>query len=118
MFIAGGLVMYWPMLQVTSGFARWQLSPGARLLYMLVATLPQDGVALVLLFSRVPFYEYYTHVRRLVPSLDPLTDQTVAGAVLMIVGKVTIGIAAAAVFVRWFGGEHQADEVQLKSHTA
>jgi putative membrane protein len=118
MFIAGGLVMYWPMLQVTSAFARWQLSPGARLLYMLVATLPQDGVALVLLFSRVPFYEYYTHVRRLVPSLDPLTDQTVAGAVLMIVGKVTIGIAAAAVFVRWFGGEHRADEVQLKSHTA
>lgn len=118
MFIAGGLVMYWPMLQVTSAFARWQLSPGARLLYMLVATLPQDGVALVLLFSRVPFYEYYTHVRRLVPSLDPLTDQTVAGAVLMIVGKVTIGIAAAAVFIRWFGGEHRADEVQLKSHTA
>jgi putative membrane protein len=118
MFIAAGLVMYWPMLQVTSAFARWQLSPGARLLYMLVATLPQDGVALVLLFSRVPFYEYYTHVRRLVPSLDPLTDQTVAGAVLMIVGKVTIGIAAAAVFIRWFGGEHRADEVQLKSHTA
>jgi cytochrome c oxidase assembly factor CtaG len=103
---------------VTSAFARWQLSPGARLLYMLVATLPQDGVALVLLFSRVPFYEYYTHVRRLVPSLDPLTDQTVAGAVLMIVGKITIGIAAATVFVRWVGGEHRADEVQLKSHTA
>jgi putative membrane protein len=118
MFIAGGLVMYWPMLQVTSALARWQLSPGARLLYMLVATLPQDGVALVLLFSRVPFYEYYTHVRRLVPSLDPVTDQTVAGAVLMIVGKVTIGIAAAVVFVRWFGGEHRADEVQLKSHSA
>ena len=118
MFIAGGLVMYWPMLQATSAFARWQLSPGAKLLYMLVATLPQDGVALVLLFSRVPFYEYYTHVRRLVPSLDPLTDQTVAGAVLMIVGKITIGIAAAAVFIRWFGGEHRADEVQLKSHTA
>jgi putative membrane protein len=118
MFIAGGLVLYWPILQVTSAFARWQLSPGVRLLYMLVATLPQDGVALVLLFSRVPFYEYYTHVRRLVPSLDPLTDQTVAGAVLMIVGKVTIGVAAAAVFVRWFGGEHRADEVQLKSHSA
>jgi putative membrane protein len=118
MFIAAGLVMYWPMLEVTSAFARWQLSSGARLLYMLVATLPQDGVALALLFSRVPFYEYYTHVRRLVPSLDPLTDQTMAGAVLMIVGKITIGVAAAAVFIRWFGGEHIADEVQLKSHTA
>jgi putative membrane protein len=112
MFIAAGLVMYWPMLQVTSAYARWQLSPGARLLYMLVATLPQDGVALALLFSRVPFYEYYTHVPRLVRSLDPLTDQTVAGAVLMVFGKATIGIAAAAVFIRWFGGEHRADQAQ------
>ena len=117
MFIAAGLVMYWPMLQVTSAFARWQLSPGAKLLYMLVATLPQDGVALAMLFSRVPFYEYYTHVPRLIKSLDPLTDQTVAGALLMVFGKATIGVAAAAVFIRWFGAEHGADEVQLKSHT-
>ena len=57
---------------------------GIKLLYMLIATLPQDGVALALIFSRVPFYEYYTHAPRLIASLDPLTDQTVAGAVLMI----------------------------------
>jgi putative membrane protein len=117
MFIAAGLVMYWPMLQVTSAYARWQLSPGAKLLYMLVATLPQDGVALAMLFSRVPFYDYYTHVPRLIKSLDPLTDQTVAGALLMVFGKATIGVAAVAVFIRWFGVEHGADEVQLKSHT-
>ncbi len=115
MFIAGGLVMYWPMLQVTSAWARWQLSPGARLLYMLVATLPQDGVALALLFSRVPFYEYYTHVPRLIKSLDPLTDQTVAGAVLMVFGKATIGVAAAAVFIRWFGAEQRADQARTSS---
>lgn len=112
MFIAGGIVMYWPMLRVTSAHARWELSPVAKLLYMLVATLPQDGVALALLFSRVPFYEYYTHAPRLIKSLDPLTDQTVAGAVLMIFGKATIGVAAAAVFFRWFGAEHGADEAR------
>jgi len=49
------------MLEATSAHSRWRLSPGAKLLYMLVATLPQDGVALALIFSRVPFYEYYTH---------------------------------------------------------
>lgn len=111
MFIAAGIVMYWPMLQATSAHARWQMSPGAKLLYMLVATLPQDAVALALIFSRVPFYEYYTHVPRLVASLDPVTDQTVAGAILMIFGKATIAIAAIAVFVRWFGAEHAADHV-------
>ncbi|HEV2036179.1 MAG TPA: cytochrome c oxidase assembly protein [Candidatus Dormibacteraeota bacterium] len=115
MFIAGGLVMYWPMLEATSAHARWRMSPSAKLLYMLVATLPQDGVALALLFSRVPFYEYYTHVPRLVKSLDPLTDQTVAGALLMVFGKATIGVAAAAVFIRWFGGEQRADRARTKS---
>ena len=110
MFIAGGLVLYWPMLEVTSAHARWHMSPAAKLLYMLVATLPQDGVALALIFSRVPFYEYYTHVPRLVPSLTPLIDQTLAGAVLMIMGKATMGVAAIAVFTRWFGGEQRADQ--------
>jgi len=97
------------MLQATSAQARWQLSPGAKLLYMLVATLPQDAVALALIFSRVPFYEYYTRAPRLVASLTPLVDQTVAGAVLMIFGKATMTIAAIAVFTRWFGSEREAD---------
>jgi cytochrome c oxidase assembly factor CtaG len=112
-FIAAGLLLYWPMLQATSAHATWQMSPVAKLLYMLVATLPQDAVALVLIFSREPFYEYYTHAPRLVASLTPLIDQTVAGAVLMIFGKLTISIAALAVLVRWFGSEHRADEASV-----
>src|SRR4029077_5852992 len=114
MFIAGGLVMYWPMLEATSAVAHWRMSPGAKLVYMLVATLPQDGVALVLLFSRVPFYEFYVHVPRLIDSLTPLIDQTLAGAVLMVLGKATMSIAALSVFFRWFGGEHADDQTRVR----
>ncbi len=113
-FIAAGVVLYWPILQATSAHARWQISAGAKLLYMLVATLPQDGVALVLLFSRVPFYDFYVHVPRLVPSLTPLIDQTLAGAVLMILGKATLTVAGLAVFFRWFGAEHRSDQARLR----
>ena len=113
MFIGAGLVLYWPILEATSANARWQLSPGFKLLYMLAATLPQDGIALVLLFSRVPFYEFYVHAPRLVSSLTPLIDQTLAGAVLMVLGKATMAVAALAVFFRWFGGEHLADRARL-----
>jgi putative membrane protein len=109
MFIGAGLVLYWPLLQATSAHARWQMSPGAKLVYMLLATLPQDGVALVLIFSRVPFYDFYTHAPRLIEGFTALIDQTIAGAVLMIFGKVTLGIAAGVVFFRWFGAEHRAD---------
>ncbi|HEX2646063.1 MAG TPA: cytochrome c oxidase assembly protein [Candidatus Dormibacteraeota bacterium] len=108
-FIAGGLALYWPMLEATSAQSRWQMSPGAKLVYMLLATLPQDGVALALIFSRVPFYEHYTHAPRLVEGFSALIDQTIAGAVLMIVGKVTLAIAALVVFFRWFGEEQAAD---------
>ncbi|HEV2414238.1 MAG TPA: cytochrome c oxidase assembly protein [Candidatus Dormibacteraeota bacterium] len=114
MFIAGGVLMYSPIVDATSSYARWRMSPGAKLVYMLLATLPQDGVALVLIFSRVPFYEFYTHVPRLIPGYSALIDQTIAGAVLMILGKVTLAIAALVVFFRWFGAE-QAEDRGLES---
>jgi putative membrane protein len=109
MFIASGLFLFWPMLDATSSYARWQMSPGAKLVYILLATLPQDGVALALIFSRVPFYEFYTHVPRLIAGFTPLIDQTVAGAVLMIFGKVTMAVGALVVFFRWFGAEQRED---------
>jgi len=85
------------------------MSAGAKLVYMLLATLPQDGVALALIFSRVPFYDFYVQAPRLIEGYTALIDQTIAGAALMIFGKVTLGIAAAVVFFRWFGVEHAAD---------
>jgi putative membrane protein len=109
MFIASGVFLYWPILEATSSHARWRMSPGARLVYILLATLPQDGVALALIFSRVPFYEFYTHAPRLISGFTPLVDQTIAGAVLMIFGKVTLAIAALVVFFRWFGVEQAED---------
>lgn len=117
-FIASGLLLFWPMLRATSARARWRMTPGVKLLYILVATLPQDAVALALIFSRVPFYEYYTHAPRLVASLTPLIDQTVAGAVLMIVGKATMVVAALAVFIEWFSSEKREDEAMFAARTA
>jgi putative membrane protein len=109
MFIASGLVLYWPIFDTTSATARHQMSPAARLVYMLIATLPQDGVALALIFSRVAFYEYYTHAPRLIAGYTPQIDQTMAGAVLMVLGKVMLAATALLVFFRWFGSEQRAD---------
>ena len=112
-FIGAGLVLYWPVLKDTSAHARWEMSPGVKLLYLLVATIPQDGVALALLFSREPFYEFYAHVPRLIDSLTPVVDQTLAGAVLMVLGKATMLVSGLAIFFRWFGREHRADQAGL-----
>ncbi len=114
-FIAAGLVLFWPVLRDTSRWSRWQMSPGAKLLYLLVATIPQDGVALALLFSRDAFYDYYTHVPRLVPGLTAVIDQTLAGAVLMVFGKATMTVCGLAVFFEWFGAEQREDRTRLQS---
>jgi putative membrane protein len=108
-FVGAGLALFWPVIEATSAHARWRMSAGARLVYLLLATLPQDGVALALIFSRVPFYEFYTHAPRLIEGLTALIDQSIAGAVLMIFGKVTMAVAALTIFFRWFGAEHGAD---------
>ena len=108
-FVVAGVVLYWPVLKDTSAHSRWQMSPGVKLVYLLVATIPQDGVSLALLFSRVPFYSYYTHVPRLIDSITPVIDQTMAGAVLMVLGKATMAVCGLAIFFRWFGEEHRAD---------
>jgi len=108
-FVAAGAVLYWPALKDTSAHSQWQMSPGVKLVYLLVATIPQDGVALALLFSREPFYEFYTHVPRLVDSITPVIDQTLAGAVLMVLGKATMAVCGLAIFFRWFSSEHRAD---------
>jgi cytochrome c oxidase assembly factor CtaG len=109
MFIGAGVLLYWPIIEATSSHSSWHMSAVGKLVYMLIATLPQDGVALVLIFSRVPFYEYYTTAPRLIAGFTPLIDQTVAGSVLMILGKATLAVAALMVFFRWFGGEQRAD---------
>ena len=108
-FIAGGLLFWWPVIDATAAHCRWRLSPMAKLLYLFIGTFPQDAVALALQFSRTPFYEFYRHVPRIVPALDPVTDQTVAGAVLMLFGKSSYFIGAVVVFLRWFGAEQRAD---------
>ena len=108
-FIAGGVLFWWPVIDATAAHCRWRLSPMGQLLYLFIGTFPQDGVALALQFSRTPFYEFYTHVPRIVPALDPVTDQTVAGAVLMLFGKSSYFIGAVVVFLRWFGAELRAD---------
>ncbi len=108
-FIAGGTLLYWPIIEATSSHSSWHMSPVGKLVYMLIATLPQDGVALVLIFSRVPFYEFYAKAPRLIEGFTALIDQTMAGAVLMILGKATLAVAALTVFFRWFGSEQRAD---------
>ena len=109
-FIAGGVLFWWPVISATGSRLRRPLSPGARLLYLFVGTLPQDAVALALQFSRTSFYEFYTHVPRLIPGLDAVTDQTIAGVVLQLFGKTSFLVGGLVIFFRWIPPESDVDQ--------
>jgi putative membrane protein len=108
-FIAGGVLFWWPVISATSRQLRRPLSPGSRLLYLFLGTLPQDGVALALQFSRTTFYPFYAQAPRLIPGLDPVTDQTIAGVVLQLFGKTSFLVAGLVIFFRWFSQEMSGD---------
>jgi putative membrane protein len=91
-FMAGGFVYFWPVVAATSRQLDWQLGEMGRIVYLLLGTFPQDTVSLVLLFARRPLYDFYIHAPRLL-ALDPLSDQVLAGAVLMGAGKISYLVA-------------------------
>ncbi len=100
-FIAAGTVFWWPALSATSATAKHRLGDGWKLLYLFIGTIPQDTVALPLLLSHVTFYGFYDHVPRLLDWLSPSADQDIAGAVMMVVAKITILAALIVIFFRW-----------------
>lgn len=100
-FIAAGVMFWWPMFDATGAINGWRLSDGARLFYLLLGTFPQDGVAIVLQFSRTLFYPFYGLPGHRLDGWDPVVDQNVAGAVLQLLGKTSYLVAALVVFYRW-----------------
>lgn len=100
-FIAAGVIFWWPVLEATSASLPKQMGIGARFVYLLIGTVPQDTVALVLQFSREVFYPHYANAYPLLAGWTPVIDQNVAGVVLMVFGKTSFAIAAVALFYRW-----------------
>lgn len=108
-FTASGVMLWWPVLNATSATARWQLGQSGKLVYLLLATIPQDGVALVLQFSRVLFYPYYGLPDHRIAGWDPVIDQNVAGTILQLIGKSSFLVAAIVLFWRWVAKDHADD---------
>lgn len=102
-FVAAGVTLWWPVLEATAGTVRARLGPGWRIVYLLAATVPQDGVALALQFSRQLFYPQYATAPELLRGWTPVVDQNVSGALLMVVGKVSFALALLVIFRRWMG---------------
>jgi cytochrome c oxidase assembly factor CtaG len=114
-FIGAGVVFWWPVIRATRGQARRPLDEPMVVLYLLAGMLPMMAVSLPLQFSRALFYPYYANAPRLVASISPVVDQTIAGAVMMLIEMVVTGIEAVIVISRWLGDAVRSDLQQRSS---
>jgi putative membrane protein len=108
-FIGAGVVFWWPVITATGAHARRRLDEPQVVLYLLAGMLPMMAVSLPLQFSRALFYPSYANAPRLVASITPVIDQTIAGAVMMLMEMVATGIEAVIVISRWLGEAVRSD---------
>jgi putative membrane protein len=112
-FMAGGALFWWPVVGVTAAASHWRLGEVGRVLYLVFGTVPADTVAVILMFARTPFYVFYQEAPRLVPGIDPLTDQVLAGVVLMAVGKLSYLVAILDIFFHWLARARAEEATEI-----
>lgn len=100
-FIAAGVLLFWPILDSTAATLPGQLGDGWKMVYLGIATIPQDAVAIVLQFSSTVFYSQYRTIPIAAPGYTAVVDQTVAGAIMMIGANAVFGAVLLTVFFRW-----------------
>lgn len=114
-FIAVGVLFWWPLIGSTSSASHRRLSDPQKLVYLFVGSFPMMAVALPLQFSRTLFYAPYATVPRLVLSITPVIDQTIAGAVMMAMDMAVLGVDALVILYRWFAKD-EGEETELPEY--
>ena len=118
-FLAASTLFWWPAIRATRVSSRWPLSEPGVVVYLLTGMLPMMAVSLPLQFSRNLFYPLYGSAPRLIPSITPVIDQNIAGAVMMLMEMAATGVDAVIVSYRWLGEAVRSDlERQQQSSAA
>jgi putative membrane protein len=112
LFIGTGLLLFWPAIEGTASTLPERMSDGWRMLYLGLATIPQDGVSLALQFSRTVFYAQYRSVPAIAAGYTPVVDQTVSGVVMMLGANFVMGAILLVVFFRWLRREEQRQQIE------
>jgi len=99
-FFAGGLIMWLPVVE-TLPAPEW-FGTGAKLGYIAVVRVVETILGNVFFWSGTVFYSVYEHQSRLW-GMSPLSDQGLAGAVMMIEGSIVTLVAIAWLFLRMAG---------------
>ena len=103
LFIATGLLLWWPVLGSLEEFPR--LSYPLQMGYLFLQTLPCSVVAALITLSSSSLYRQYAVLRG--GSMTPLADQQIGGLLMWIGGSLYFFLAMAVVFFLWAGQDER-----------
>jgi cytochrome c oxidase assembly factor CtaG len=105
-WFGAGLVFWWPVIVRVP--ERTHFPPLMRMLYLFFGTQPHLYIAMWLLSADFPAYATYELAPRVV-ALSAITDQQIAGALMLGFGATYIIGVITVMFFRW-SSSHRADE--------
>jgi putative membrane protein len=98
LFLALGIVTWWPVLGPLAEFPR--LPYGVQVLYLFFQSLPPTILGAIIALAEIPIYPTYWQAPR-VSGLGPLEDQQLAGLIMWIPGALIYFVALSVVFFLW-----------------
>ncbi|GAC1344080.1 MAG: hypothetical protein NVS4B7_18880 [Ktedonobacteraceae bacterium] len=108
-FLLTSLLNWWPLIGPLRLLRK--LSYPQQMLYAFLDGQPVDIFAFLMVFTGVVFYTHYTIPSPLIDwGYTPITDQTVAGAFLLLPGIVDL-IVMSPLFFRWLGQLEQQAKI-------
>ncbi|MBA2320861.1 MAG: cytochrome c oxidase assembly protein [Deltaproteobacteria bacterium] len=106
MFMVGAVVMWWPAWSPLDEVPR--LTPGKRMLYLFLLTVPMKALGAIITMSDFLIYEYYSTQPR-VFGLDPMVDQRLGGLIMWLPGGLVFWFVIAVTFFRTYYRQFQAE---------
>jgi cytochrome c oxidase assembly factor CtaG len=107
-FFAGGIAVWWPLIQPVP--MRRRLTGLSVFGYLIAAKISVGLLGIFLTWSHGVAYPYYEHVPR-IWGLSAIEDQNLGGAIMMVEQSIVLVIAFAILFVRMLG-QSEEDEVR------
>jgi putative membrane protein len=104
-------LMWWPVISPLPEFPT--LSYPGRMLYLFLQSIVPTVPASFLTFGSQPLYSFYVAAPR-IWGWSALTDQTISGLIMKIVGGAILWTVIAFIFFKWFRVEQRGDWDELR----
>ena len=108
LFLAA-IILWMPVLSPLPEIARAR--PMVQMGYLFANSLIPTVPASFLTFGTTPLYEAYDNPQWLW-SIDPVTDQAIAGLIMKLGGGAILWIAIGIIWFRWYNDEQEWDRIE------